>query len=124
MTTIKIPLGESDLKAVEPQPQAPAPAPITEPSPLATFAKKSRLLSLDVFRGITIVFMLLVNHPGPGHRYDPLEHAEWNGWTPTDLVFPFFLFIVGVAIPLSLRKRLADPNVSRASLLGHVWLRA
>src|SRR6266404_5750294 len=57
-----------------------------------------RLLSLDVFRGLTIAAMLLVNNPGTwSHVYPPLEHAEWNGWTPTDLVFPFFLCIVGVA---------------------------
>src|SRR5882724_1280170 len=85
---------------------------------------KTRLQSLDVFRGITIAFMLLVNHPGPGEAYVPLDHAKWDGWTPTDLVFPFFLFIVGVAIPLSFRKRREDPNLLRASLLGHVWLRA
>src|SRR4051794_10642935 len=85
---------------------------------------KTRLQSLDVFRGITIAFMLLVNHPGPGEAYKPLDHAPWDGWTPTDLVFPFFLFIVGVAIPLSFRKRLADPSASRSSLLGHIWVRA
>jgi predicted acyltransferase len=65
-----------------------------------------RLVSLDVFRGLTVVGMVLVNNPGSwAHIYWPLEHAEWNGWTPTDLVFPFFLFIVGVAIPLGLGKR-------------------
>ena len=66
----------------------------------------SRLLSLDVFRGITIAGMVLVNNPGSWeHIYWPLEHAQWHGWTPTDLVFPFFLFIVGVAITLSLGNR-------------------
>ncbi len=61
-----------------------------------------RLISLDVFRGLTIAGMVLVNNPGSwGHIYWPLAHAEWHGWTPTDLVFPFFLFIVGVAIPLA-----------------------
>ena len=65
-----------------------------------------RLVSLDVFRGLTVVGMVLVNNPGSwAHIYWPLEHAEWNGWTPTDLIFPFFLFIVGVAIPLGLGKR-------------------
>ncbi len=64
---------------------------------------KTRLLSLDVFRGITVAAMILVNNPGDwGHIYAPLEHAEWNGCTPTDLIFPFFLFIVGVAIAYSL----------------------
>jgi predicted acyltransferase len=66
----------------------------------------SRLLSVDVFRGMTMVAMILVNNPGdPGTTYWPLQHARWHGWTPTDLVFPFFLFIVGVAIVLALKRR-------------------
>jgi predicted acyltransferase len=65
-----------------------------------------RLVSLDVFRGITIAGMVLVNNPGSWSSiYWPLEHASWHGWTPTDLVFPFFLFIVGVAIPLAFSRR-------------------
>lgn len=68
--------------------------------------KSNRLLSLDIFRGITIAGMILVNNPGSwDHVYPALDHAKWNGLTPTDLVFPFFLFIVGVAITLSLSKR-------------------
>ncbi len=68
--------------------------------------KTKRLLSLDVFRGITIAGMILVNNPGSwGNIYPALRHADWHGWTPTDLIFPFFLFIVGVAITLSLTKR-------------------
>ncbi len=66
---------------------------------------KHRLQSLDAFRGITIAGMILVNNPGSwAHIYPPLRHAEWHGWTPTDLIFPFFLFIVGVAIPFALTK--------------------
>src|SRR5690348_10542821 len=65
-----------------------------------------RLVSLDVFRGATIAAMILVNDPGGPGTYWPLEHAEWNGWTPTDLVFPFFLFIVGVAMAFSFPVRL------------------
>jgi predicted acyltransferase len=66
----------------------------------------NRLISLDVFRGIAIAGMVLVNNPGSWATiYWPLAHAEWHGWTPTDLVFPFFLFIVGVAIPLALGRR-------------------
>lgn len=66
-----------------------------------------RLRSLDVFRGATIALMILVNNAGDwGKTYAPLLHAEWHGWTPTDLVFPFFLFIVGVAIPFALAPRL------------------
>jgi len=63
-----------------------------------------RLISLDVFRGMTIAAMILVNNPGTSPVYSPLEHAEWNGLTPTDWIFPFFLFIVGVAIPISLGR--------------------
>lgn len=63
----------------------------------------NRLLSLDFFRGLTVAAMILVNNPGDwGHIYAPLEHATWNGWTPTDLIFPFFLFIVGVSITFAL----------------------
>lgn len=66
----------------------------------------SRLLSLDVFRGITIAGMVLVNNPGTWSQiYSPLKHAEWHGATPTDFVFPFFLFIVGISITLALGKR-------------------
>ena len=69
---------------------------------------RERLLSLDVFRGITVAGMLLVNDPGTWEAiYSPLEHAKWNGWTPTDLVFPFFLFIVGITTSLSLGARRA-----------------
>src|SRR6266550_6253414 len=64
-----------------------------------------RLVALDVFRGATIAGMLLVNDPGTWSAiYTPLEHAEWSGWTPTDLVFPFFLFIVGVTTHLSRKE--------------------
>ncbi len=66
-----------------------------------------RLTSLDAFRGLTIAGMILVNNPGDwSHVYRPLLHAEWNGWTPTDWIFPFFLFIMGVAMALSLRVRI------------------
>jgi predicted acyltransferase len=65
-----------------------------------------RLTSLDAFRGLTVAGMVLVNNPGSwGSIYWPLEHAEWSGWTPTDFVFPFFLFIVGVSITLSFARR-------------------
>jgi predicted acyltransferase len=66
---------------------------------------KERLAALDVFRGATIAGMLLVNNPGSWNAiYAPLEHADWNGWTPTDLIFPFFLFIVGITTHLSRKE--------------------
>ena len=71
----------------------------TGTTPLAEASQPGRLISLDVFRGLTVMAMILVNNPGDwGHIYPPLEHAEWNGCTPTDLIFPFFLFIVGVSL--------------------------
>ncbi|HQZ82505.1 MAG TPA: hypothetical protein PLR83_04740 [Pyrinomonadaceae bacterium] len=72
-------------------------------------ARPDRLISLDVFRGITIAGMVLVNNPGTSPTYWPLEHAEWNGLTPTDWIFPFFLFIVGVSIAISLGNAKASP---------------
>lgn len=69
---------------------------------------RERLLSLDVFRGLTVAGMLLVNDPGTWSAiFPPLGHAEWHGWTPTDLIFPFFLFIVGITTHLSLSARRA-----------------
>ncbi len=66
-----------------------------------------RLVSLDAFRGLTIAGMILVNNPGDWETvHPPLLHAEWHGWTPTDLIFPFFLFIVGVSMAFSFGKRL------------------
>ncbi len=74
----------------------------------------NRLVSLDVFRGITIAGMILVNNPGTwAHIYWPLQHASWHGWTPTDLVFPFFLFIVGVAITLAFGRRVESGGSTR-----------
>lgn len=81
-----------------------------------------RLLSLDAFRGITIAGMILVNNPGSWSTvYPPLLHAKWHGCTPTDLIFPFFLFIVGVAIPLALSKYAGQPQ---AALVRKTLLRA
>jgi len=70
--------------------------------PTAPIPRRERLVALDVFRGVTIAGMLLVNNPGTWSAiYPPLEHAPWNGWTLTDLIFPFFLFIVGITTELS-----------------------
>src|SRR5436190_830442 len=75
---------------------------------------QERLVSLDVFRGMTIAGMVLVNNPGGSPVYWPLDHAEWNGMTPTDWIFPFFLFIVGVPISISLGKRVAEKVDAKA----------
>ncbi len=83
-----------------------------------------RLKSLDVFRGLTIAGMVLVNNPGSGqYIYPALGHAAWHGVTPTDLIFPFFLFIVGVAITLSMDKRLAKGD-SKKLLSLHIFQRS
>jgi predicted acyltransferase len=92
-------------------------APPTRPFP-------ERLLSLDAFRGATMALMVLVNTPGDyGHIYAPLEHSEWNGWTPTDVVFPSFAWIIGVAIAIVLARRLAA-GVSRARIFRQAFRRA
>ena len=84
----------------------------------------ARLVSLDVFRGITIAGMILVNNPGNwSHVYAPLEHAVWHGWTPTDLIFPFFLFIVGAAMPFSFNRRLSSGD-TKGNLWRHVVYRS
>ncbi|MEO8400142.1 MAG: DUF5009 domain-containing protein [Ignavibacteriaceae bacterium] len=86
--------------------------------------KSERLLSLDVFRGITIAGMILVNNPGTWSSiYPALDHAEWNGVTPTDLIFPFFLFIVGVAISFSLSKR-KERGDDQKKLILNIFRRA
>lgn len=77
-----------------------------------TFPHQSgRLLSLDILRGITIAGMIMVNNPGSwNYIYTPLGHAHWHGLTPTDLVFPFFMFIMGVSTYMSLRKFDFEPS--------------
>nr|HPI13318.1 DUF5009 domain-containing protein [Spirochaetota bacterium] len=83
-----------------------------------------RLLSLDAFRGLTIAAMILVNNAGDwGRVYAPLRHAAWHGWTLADLVFPFFVFILGSAIPLSLGHRL-DAGEPRRRIVLSVCRRA
>ncbi len=87
-------------------------------------APPERLLSLDVFRGLTVAGMILVNDPGSWSSiYWPLEHAAWNGWTPTDLVFPFFLFIVGVSMAFSLGKKQLN-GAARERIFWHIVRRA
>ena len=81
-------------------------------------APATRLVSLDVFRGLTMAAMVIVNNPGDwGTVYAPLLHAEWHGWTPTDLIFPFFLFIVGVSITLSRKSAGWGSILRRAAII-------
>jgi predicted acyltransferase len=90
-----------------------------------TVSKTSgRLVSLDVFRGATIAGMMLVNNPGSwSYVYPPFRHAAWNGWTFTDLIFPFFLWIVGMAMTFSFSKRV-EHGADRKNLLLHALQRA
>jgi predicted acyltransferase len=90
---------------------------------MASSSPSQRLVALDAFRGLTMAFMVLVNDAGGSPSYAPLKHAEWNGWTPTDVVFPSFVWIVGVAMTLSLGKRLAA-GVSRTALFAQAFRRA
>tara|TARA_R110002020_G_scaffold114593_2_gene263413 strand:+ start:28753 stop:29841 length:1089 start_codon:yes stop_codon:yes gene_type:complete len=79
---------------------------------------KQRIFSVDIFRGLTIALMILVNTPGTwSHVYPPFLHAPWHGYTPTDLVFPFFLFIVGCSIVFSYQGRAVDSGVYRKILV-------
>ncbi len=90
-----------------------------------THAATGRLVALDVFRGLTIAGMILVNNPGTWDAiYSPLEHAAWHGWTPTDLIFPFFLFIVGVSITLALGRRAGASGGDKRALYWKITKRA
>ena len=94
----------------------------SSPPPLAR--SKERLLSLDIFRGITLIAMTVVNMPGDHHcTYRAISHVQWNGWTIADLIFPFFIFIVGVAMPYSFAGRQARGE-SQRKLVAHVLLRS
>lgn len=84
----------------------------------------NRLISLDALRGFTIAGMVIVNNPGSwSHIYSPLQHAEWNGITPTDYVFPFFVFIVGVSIALAYNKKI-QAQESKTTLLKKICWRS
>jgi len=85
-----------------------------------TIAPKQRFLALDVFRGMTICFMIIVNTSGSRFTYSPLEHASWNGFTPTDLVFPSFLFAVGNAMSFVTKKW---DTLSQSQVLGKIFKR-
>ncbi len=98
--------------------------------PVLCGSKPERLMSLDVFRGLTIFLMIVVNASGIG-SFAQLQHSAWNGWTLTDLVFPFFLFITGVSLTFSFASRINAPHTnaspdrpSRLSLLPHILRRS
>lgn len=91
----------------------------SQPVPQPALAKPARMLSLDVLRGLTIGFMIMVNNNGDGNlAYWAMKHAAWNGFTPTDLVFPTFLFLVGVSTVFSTQARLAQ-GATRQSIFVH-----
>src|SRR5580698_7950198 len=89
-----------------------------------TVSAPSRITSIDALRGLTVAFMILVNDPGDwNHVYTPLDHAPWNGFTPTDLVFPTFLFLVGCSIVFSIDSRLAK-GIPRRTIALQIIRRA
>jgi predicted acyltransferase len=89
-----------------------------------TMSSQKRLTSLDIFRGLTIAAMILVNDPGSwSESYPQLKHASWNGWTMTDMIFPFFLWIMGVAMTFSFAKR-REGGASSGSLMAHTLKRS
>ena len=103
---------QNDAASLKYSPTLPVPAPT------------QRLLCIDVLRGLTVAFMILVNNPGDGKvGYWPLEHAPWNGWTPTDLVFPTFLFLVGCSIVFSIGSRLKR-GVPKSQIIWQVTKRS
>src|SRR5579863_9496468 len=80
-----------------------------------------RLLSLDIFRGLAVAGMIVVDNPGSDdHAFWAIKHAEWNGWTPADLIFPSFLFLVGISIDYSFESRL-QRGETRGKILLHVF---
>jgi predicted acyltransferase len=116
-------------------PTTSSPIPGAKPTPIAqpslTVAAPARVLSVDILRGITIAFMILVNDPGDwSHVYPQLDHAAWNGWTLTDLVFPSFLFLVGMSLIFSFQSRIARSasgtldQATRVTLAAHLFRRA
>jgi predicted acyltransferase len=91
------------------------------PAPKPAVTRTPRVLAVDVFRGLTIAFMIIVNTPGNGSvAWAPLQHAHWHGFTPTDLVFPSFLFVIGVSAWFSLKKYGHQPT---GEALGKIWRR-
>src|SRR5271165_3391982 len=101
----------------------PSPKPVSGSNPAAEASPVRRLLSLDALRGITIAFMIMVNNNGSNQAWWFMKHAEWNGLTPTDLVFPTFLFVIGVSVVFAFEARLAK-GATRAQLAWQTLRRA
>jgi predicted acyltransferase len=103
--------------------------PLAPPAPQSEFraavrGASGRLICLDIFRGLAVAGMILVDNPGSDEKvYWPIAHAEWNGWTPADFIFPSFLFLVGVSLVFSFAKR-REKGDSRRRILLHVFIRS
>ncbi len=103
--------------------------PLALPAPgndadVANATTSGRLMCLDIFRGLAVAGMILVDNPGSDEKaYRSIAHAEWNGWTPADFIFPSFLFLVGVLVVFSFAKR-REKGASRAQILYHVFIRS
>src|ERR1700732_5301903 len=94
------------------------------PASASLKSRSNRLVCLDVFRGLAVAGMILVDNPGSDDgAYWPIKHADWNGWTPADFIFPSFLFLVGVSIVFSFSSRLRRGE-SRHQILSHVFKRS
>jgi len=86
--------------------------------------RSEHLLSLDIFRGLAVAGMIIVDNPGSDdHAFWAIKHAEWNGWTPADLIFPSFLFLVGISVVFSVESRL-ERGETRGKILSHVFKRS
>jgi predicted acyltransferase len=103
--------------------------PLAPPAPQSEFraavpGASGRLICLDIFRGLAVAGMILVDNPGSDEKvYRPIAHAEWNGWTPADFIFPSFLFLVGVSLVFSFAKRRENGD-PRGRILLHVFIRS
>jgi len=99
-------------------------APLSPPSQQSTASQTKRLMCLDIYRGLMVAGMIVVDNPGSDdHAYWAIKHAEWNGWTPADFIFPSFLFLVGVSLVLSFSVRL-QRGESRRQILLHAFKRS
>src|ERR1700736_5130016 len=99
-------------------------APLSPPLQQSTTSQTERLMCLDIYRGLMVAGMIVVDNPGSDdHAYWAIKHAEWNGWTPADFIFPSFLFLVGVSMVFSFPARLRRGE-SRRQILWHAFKRS